>query len=276
MWIVYLTLIVGCVVTFVTRRDMDMLACKKCGTEHEKPVGNKCEHLKIDKDEKKDSTKDQVVKKTPKGKAASAGPSQDKMMELMLALMSSFSEKLAAMEERISSLADKPQESVQESHSRKSRLREKSKKCEQSEDRQDSYVPNLVQSDTGVTYSKVFSDTAVVLKHAATPARNKKPKNDLELGVAPLSRELIPPTPISRAGSSSLPRVTSTIIRPVPATTVHHQWEQTPGNLQHKTDFKLLDKQPQCDFNQNILTHTDQYGNPVQVQAMVDLSSLVT
>ena len=115
----------------------------------------------------------------------------------------------------------------------------------------------------------------MVLKHAATPTRNKKPKNDTDLGVAPLSRELIPPTPISHAGSSSLPRVTSTITRPVAVTTVHQQWEQTSGNLQHKTDFKLLDKQPQCDFNQNILTHTDQYGNPVQVQAIVDPPGLV-
>ena len=73
-----------------------------------------------------------------------------------------------------------------------------------------------------------------------------------------------------------MPRVTSTITRPVPATTVHQQWEQTSGNLQHKIDFKLLEKQPQCDFNQNILTHTDQYGNPVQVQAVVDPSGVVT
>ena len=48
--------------------------------------------------------------------------------------MSSFSEKLAAMEERISGLADKPQENIQESHPRKSRSREKSKKQEPSED----------------------------------------------------------------------------------------------------------------------------------------------
>ena len=82
--------VVGCVVTFVTRLNMDMLACKKCGTEHEKPITNRCEHLKVDKDEKKDSNKEQAVKKTPKSKTASAGPSQEKMMELMLTLMSSF------------------------------------------------------------------------------------------------------------------------------------------------------------------------------------------
>ena len=166
---------------------MDILACKKCGTEHEKPVRNRCERLKGDKDEKKDNNKELTVKKTPKGKAASAGSSQDKMMELMLSSMSSFSEKLAAMEERISSLADKPQESVQEPHLRKSRSREKSKKREQSEDRLDTVAANLVQSDTGVTHAKVFPDTAVVLKHAAPPARNKKLKNDLDLGVTPLS-----------------------------------------------------------------------------------------
>ena len=62
----------------------------------------------------------------------------------------------------------------------------------------------------------------------------------------------------------------------MPVTTVHQQWEQNSGNLQHKTDFKLLGKQPQCDLNQNILTHTDQYENPVQVQAVVDPTGLVT
>ena len=75
-----LIFLVGCVVTLVTRLDMDMLACKRCGTEHEKPVGNRCERLKVDKNEKKDSTKEQAVKKTPKSKTVSAGPSQDKMM----------------------------------------------------------------------------------------------------------------------------------------------------------------------------------------------------
>ena len=38
-----------------------LLSCKKCGTEHEKPTGNKCERLKLDKlerDEKREVSKD--------------------------------------------------------------------------------------------------------------------------------------------------------------------------------------------------------------------------
>ena len=50
-----------CVVTLVARSHMDMLACKK----QEKPIGNKCERLKMD-EEKKDGTKEQLVKKKTK------------------------------------------------------------------------------------------------------------------------------------------------------------------------------------------------------------------
>ena len=111
------------------------------------------------------------------------------MMELMLASISSFTEKLAAKEECISGLAEKIQESTRESHSvHKSHSREKSKKDETSDDRQDTYTSHpVIQSDSGNAYSKVFPDTAVVLKHTATPARVKKLKNDGDLGVAPLS-----------------------------------------------------------------------------------------
>ena len=38
-----------------------LLSCKKCGTDHKKPIGNKCEKLKLDKlerDEKRDLSKD--------------------------------------------------------------------------------------------------------------------------------------------------------------------------------------------------------------------------
>ena len=85
------------------------------------------------------------------------------------------------------------------------------------------------------------------------------------MGVAPLSRELIPTTPYSFASLATPARVTSTI----PAATASQHWETT-GDLQNKIEFRLQDKQPQRDFNQNVLLHTDQYGNPVQVQAMVE------
>ena len=266
-----LFLSVVCVVTLVTKSRVDMLACKKCGTEHEKPTGNKCERFKMDKEEKKDNTKEQSVKKTPKNKPSTSGSSQDKMMELMLTSMSSVTEKLAAMEERITGLTEKSHDMIQESSSsRKSRSREKSKKRESSDERQNIFTTHsVIQSDTGIAYSKVFPDTAVALKHTATPARVKKLKNDADLGVAPLSRELIPTTPYSFASLATPARVTSTITRPIPAVTVSQHWETT-GDLQNKTEFQVQDKQPQRDFNQNILLHTDQYGNPVQVQAMVE------
>ena len=129
MWLLNFVLIISVVVMFVTNSHEDMLACKKCGTEHEKPVGNKCERIKMDKEEKKDANKEQLVKKTPKSKPSTSAPSQDKMMELMLASMSSFTENLAAMEERITGLTERPQVNLQEPASvRKPRSREKSKK----------------------------------------------------------------------------------------------------------------------------------------------------
>ena len=216
-------------------------------------IKNKCERFKMDKEEKKDTIKEQSVKKTPKSKPSTSGSSQDKMMELMLASMSSFTEKLAAMEEHITGLTEKSQENTQESTSnRKSRSREKSKKREHSDERQSIQTTHaVIQSDTGIAYSKVFPDTAVALKHTATPTRVKKLKNDADLGVAPLSRELIPPTPYSFVSSATPARITSTITRPIPAATVSQHWEMT-SDLQNKTDFQMLDKQPQRDRNQNI------------------------
>ena len=205
MWPLNFILIIGIVVTFVTNSHEDMLTCKKCGTEHEKPVGNKCDRIKMDKEEKKDANKEQLVKKTPKSKPSTSAQPQDKMMELMLASMSSFTEKLAAMEERITGLTERPQENLQEPAGVcKPRSREKSKKREPSDERLNIQTTHaVIQSDTGVSYSKVCPDTAVVLKHSATPARVKKPKHDADLGVAPLARELISPAPFSIAPFSS-------------------------------------------------------------------------
>ena len=106
-----------------------LLSCKKCGTEHEKPTGNKCERLKLDKlerDEKRDVSKDASAKKTPKGKSVANTSNQDKMMEIMLASMSTFTEKLTAMEERITGLTKVKEDG--ESSVRKSRSREKKKR----------------------------------------------------------------------------------------------------------------------------------------------------
>ena len=52
-----------------------LLSCKKCGMDHEKPIGNKCERHKLDKmeqEEKRDVSKEGNVRKTPKGKSATS------------------------------------------------------------------------------------------------------------------------------------------------------------------------------------------------------------
>ena len=43
--------------------------CKKCGELHDKPINNKCERLKNIKDEKRDISRDNTTKKTPKNKS---------------------------------------------------------------------------------------------------------------------------------------------------------------------------------------------------------------
>ena len=139
-----------------------LLLCKKSGTEHEKPVGNICER----RDEKGYTSKDNTVKKTPKGKTLVTASNQDKMMELMLASMSSFTEKLTAMEERISGLTNKSQEAGETSTTRKSRSREKLKQRDNSEETQGlafSTLHTIVQLDEGISYSHVFPDTKALV-----------------------------------------------------------------------------------------------------------------
>ena len=72
----------------------------------ERPVGAKCERNKpTTKDEKKDPVKD--VKKTPKTKSVNETSSQDKMLDVVLATMSSFMDKLTSMESRLTGLTSR-------------------------------------------------------------------------------------------------------------------------------------------------------------------------
>ena len=109
----------------------------------------------MDKDDK-DSSKEQVVKKTLKGKLPTTTSSQDKMIELMLASMALFNEKLTAMDNRIAVLAEKTQDNIQDSDtSKKFCFRKKSKKCETSDVRQETFTSrqhSVIQSDTGIAY----------------------------------------------------------------------------------------------------------------------------
>ena len=109
----------------------------------------------------------------------------------------------------------------------------------------------------------------MTLKASTTHTRAKKQKRDTELGVTPLTQEFYPPTPMRVTASSSFSRVTSTITRPVPSLMTSQVWESGMSNLQEtNNDISTVNKQPSHDFNQNILMHTDQFGNPVRIQGI--------
>ena len=250
--------------------ERNILSCKKCGGDHEKPVGSKCDRAKVVKDDKRDSSKETPVKRTPKGKGAGETSTQDKMLETMLSTMNSFSEKLMAMEQKISGFAG-PGESSRSGTSviRKSRSREKIRRIEISDDEDElSFISperEVVQAKDGTTFAKVFADTAVAVKPAATPARQKKHVKDNELGVASLFKEP-PQVHTKTVTKNTLPRVTATVSRP---TDINPTWEAvTVLNLPETTT------QVKSDFNHNILNYTDQYGNPVQIQAPVQADTV--
>ena len=164
-------------------------------------------------------------------------------MEIMLAPMSTFTEKLTAMEERITGLTKAKDDG--ESSVRKSRSSEKKKRESIDESQEPTFTsPHpVLQSEEGVSYSRVFSDTAVTFKPSMTPTKAKKQKGDADLGVKPLTRELIPPTPMRVVAGSSLPRTTATIMRPVPTATSTQAWG-TCGLQETNNDIQLNRKQP--------------------------------
>ena len=138
--------------------------------------GNKCECLKLDKmecEEKRDLSKEGNVKKTPKGKATVTSTNQDKMMEAILTSMTSFTEKLTAMEERISGLT-KVQDGS-ETSARKSHSREKKQQESADESQEPTFVPPhpVVQSEEGVSYSQILLSRLKLLLLQLEP-RNRK------------------------------------------------------------------------------------------------------
>ena len=48
---------------------------------------------------------------------------------------------------------------------------------------------SIIHGQDGTAFSKVFSDTAVAVKPACTPAHHKKPRSDTNLRVTPLFME---------------------------------------------------------------------------------------
>ena len=238
--------------------------CKKCALYHERPVGTKCERSKtIARDEKKDPVKD--VKKTPKNKLGNETSSQDKMLDAVLATMSSFTDKLTSIESCLMGLASRLDEpSGQKATGRKSCAREHSKKREPPDEDDtplfSSPSGGIVKSDAGDAYLKTFPDTAVLLKTAATPARPKKQRPDFDLGVAPLPQESSKATPVS-----SLPIVrqaVATFARPDNLVSPPN-WECTQTIVGQTEGETLSEKQIVRDFNHNVYRHVDQFGNPV-------------
>ena len=230
--------------------------CKKCAVDHERPVGNKCDKKIVPREEKRDASKDNM-KKTPKSKG-SVEPSE-KMYEMMMSTMSSFTDKLSAMENRISGLASQFDDPnlTQRSTGRKSRSHSKRRKTDEDDiNTLTSPVRDLVQAQDGSLFQKTFPDTAVMIKIPDTPAKLKKQKSDNDLGVTPLIHD-IPATKFVPV---------ATPVRPT-FTTAGHGFENNTFISRVPAPVPGI-KKSVCDYNQNILT--DQYGNAVQIQAPVD------
>ena len=251
--------------------------CKKCTVEHERPVGAKCERSRsVMKDEKKDPVKE--VKKTPKTKPANETSSQDKMLDAVLATMSSFTDKLTSMESRLTGLASRLNEtSSQKAPSRKSCARDQSKKRE-TPDEDDTPLfsspgGTFVRNDAGDSYLKTFPDTAVLVKASATPARPKKQRPDFDLGVAPLPQDNSKPAsvsslPVVRQAAAAFARPEEPVVPP--------NWDNSQMLVEQIEGENSVQKHMVRDVNHNIYRHVDQFGNPVQVRAMADPLAVVT
>ena len=257
--------------------EKPVATCKKCGELHEKPLHAKCERLK-NKEEKRDNSHEHSTKKTPHGKAAGEN-SQDKMLELVLQTMSGFTEKLSTMEERISGLTSGVDIAGNESNTGsrtdttknenttgkwQSRSREKNKRGElfvTSEGETTVFTSPLPVNSTleNSTYAQTFPDTAVLVKQ--TPARSKKHKGDTDLGVTPLANIMSSGAETPYAPRNILPKVTSTVTRPLGTTSV--SW---PANLD--THGGGLGEMGGKQVDQNFNMLTDQYGNPVEIQGI--------
>ena len=107
----------------VSTAEKTLVHCKKCNKLHDKPVNNKCEHFKKIKDEKRDVSRESTSKKTPKSKVTTESAQGDKVLDLVLNTMSSFTDKLTAMEAQISGLTSRMNSEVGATPVRKSRSR---------------------------------------------------------------------------------------------------------------------------------------------------------
>ena len=112
-----------------------------------------------------------------------------------------------------------------------------------------------MQNDGSSLFTQTFRDMVITFKTNPTPARTKKPKPDLDLGVRPLEKSVQKSLDYkSVPDSSKLPCVTSTITRPAASSVM--VWENAVNIsevAQQDTGEKL-----QRDMNFNLRVHTDQ------------------
>ena len=250
-------------------QDKTLLQCKKCGDAHSKPINAKCEKVKETKEEKKDGSKEHVsAKKTPRNKSCDG--TNDKVLDLVMSTMSTFTAKLNAMEARLTGLSSRVEGTPVQSEKRKSRSRDRVKHIEISDEEEDlnsqtaTFHP-IVTLEDGSTYTQVFPDTAVTTKVNATPAHAKKSKQDIDLGVAPLQ---VPAAKnLDRMYEHSvkgLPRTTATISRPPPGFAAP-VWSTTATQPTPAVAPSIPTSMTFQEAGQTSLQHTDQFGNPVRV-----------
>ena len=208
----------------------------------------------------------------PKNKSSNETLTQEKMLDVVLASMSSFTDKLTSMESRLSGLALWFDETpVQKTSNKKSRLQYHSKKQypPEEDDTPLFALPGgtILKNDAGDSYLKTFPDTVVLVKSSATPVRPKKQCSDLELGVAPLPQDNYKPGSVA-----SVPVVKQAVVtfaRPDgPATS--QPWDFAPTLPAQLENEHAAEEVVTRDANHNIYRHVDQFGNPVQVQSVVE------
>ena len=90
----------------VNTADKSLPQCKKCGDSHDKPINNKCERVKH-KEEKRDTSRETSTRKTPKSKVTNEISQEDRVLDLVMNTMSTFTDKLSAMEAKISGLSSR-------------------------------------------------------------------------------------------------------------------------------------------------------------------------
>ena len=116
------------------------------------------------------------------------------------------------------------------------------------------------------TFTQTFPDTVVTFK--PTPARAKKPKPDIDLGVTPLDTSAHRTLDYNFASTAhQLTKPSATISKPPVGMST--DWEQPAPALNLTTNPESKPR-PGWDENQNFQYFTDQYGNAILLQAPVN------